>query len=95
MNTMFLSADEIAQVDSIMADHGITGFDACVRLWGRGKTIHVSGDVHKGDLACLLAIARYLNDEPGGERSTVADQAPVALIGTQMGEAGAVPGSLV
>lgn len=62
MNTMFLSAEEIAQVESIMSAYGISGFDACVRLWGRGKTIHVSGDVHKQELACLLAIARFLSD---------------------------------
>lgn len=62
MNTKFLNEQDIAQVESIMDAYGISGFDACVRLWGRGKTIHVSGDVHKQELACLLAIARFLSD---------------------------------
>lgn len=90
MNTMFLTADEVAQVDLIMAEHGVTGFDACVRLWGRGKAIHVSGDVHKGELACLLAIARYLNDETVGQLAAGADSAPVASSGRPLGSTGSI-----
>lgn len=61
MNTKLLSLDEIAQIESIIAAHGLDGFDAGIRFWGRGKSIHVSGDVCKQELACLLAIASYLN----------------------------------
>lgn len=61
MNTKLLSAVEIAQIESIIAAHGLDGFDADIRFWGRGKSIHVSGDVGQQELACLLAIASYLN----------------------------------
>lgn len=75
MNTRFLNPDEIAQVESIMATYGIDRFDSCVRLWGRGKNIQLSGDVGKHELACLLAIARYLNDNTAIEPREVAARA--------------------
>lgn len=61
MNTMFLSEEEVAKVQSIVASYGLSGFDASVRLWGRGKAIQVSGKLDRVELSCLLAIARYLN----------------------------------
>lgn len=61
MNTKLLGMDEFARIESIIAAHGLDGFDAEIRFWGRGKSIHVSGDVGQQELACLLAIANYLN----------------------------------
>lgn len=81
MNTTFLNNDEIAQVEAIMATYGIVGFDACVRLWGRGKTIQVSGDVGKRELACLLAIAHYLNDHGADDHTSGFDALPARSVG--------------
>lgn len=64
MNTAFLNDHDLMQVQSIMASHGLTGFDAAIRLWGRGKAIDVNGTLGKRELSCLLAIARYLGDRP-------------------------------
>ncbi|MGQ0622300.1 MAG: hypothetical protein ACT4QA_20685 [Panacagrimonas sp.] len=61
MNTTFLTPEEVAKVESIVASYGLSGFDASVRLWGRGKAIQVSGKLDRLELSCLLAIARYLN----------------------------------
>lgn len=62
MNTQFLSEEDASRVQSIMAGHGLSGFEASVRLWGRGKAIHVSGPLDRHQLSCLLDIARYLGD---------------------------------
>lgn len=61
MNTKLLGTHEIEMIDSIIAAHGLAGFDAGIRFWGRGKSIHVTGDVGVQELTCLLAIARYLD----------------------------------
>lgn len=60
MNMGFLKDDEVRQVRSIMAQHGIEQFDASVRLWGRGKAISVEGNLGEKHLTCLLDIARAL-----------------------------------
>lgn len=60
MNMGFLKDDEVQQVQSIMAQHGIDQFDASVRFWGRGKSIHVTGDLAEKHLTCLLDIAKAL-----------------------------------
>ncbi|MGQ0699862.1 MAG: hypothetical protein ACT4PZ_16665 [Panacagrimonas sp.] len=67
MNTTFLGAEEIARVESIMTAFGIDGFDASIRLWGRGKAIEVDGNLGSQELACLLAIARYLHEPDPAE----------------------------
>ena len=46
---------------SIMGMHGIEGFDASVRFWGRGKAVQVSGDLGEKQLQCLLEIVRALS----------------------------------
>lgn len=60
IQTGFLDEKEVAQVQAILAAHGLSGFDASVRLWGRGKAIEVRGTLGRQELSCLLAIARYL-----------------------------------
>ncbi len=60
MNMAFLKDDEVSQVHSIMARHGIDRFDAAVRFWGRGKSIQVTGDLGEKHLTCLLDIVRAL-----------------------------------
>ena len=63
MKTTFLSDQDLLQVQSILDQHGIAGFGAAVRLWGRGKAIEVKGTLGLQELSCLLAIARYLGGE--------------------------------
>lgn len=67
MTTTFLSDQDLSQVQSILATYGLSGFDASVRLWGRGKAIDVHGTLGKQELSCLLAIARFLGDESANE----------------------------
>jgi hypothetical protein len=63
INTGFLSAEDSSRVQSIMAGHGLSAFEASVRLWGRGKAIQVSGPLDERQLSCLLDIVRYLGEE--------------------------------
>jgi hypothetical protein len=67
LTTTFLSDQDINQVQSILATYGLSGFDASVRLWGRGKAIDVHGTLGKQELSCLLAIARFLGNESANE----------------------------
>jgi len=64
MNMGFLKDDEVQQVHSIMAKHGIDRFDASVRFWGRGKSISVDGVLGEKHLYCLADIARALGPVP-------------------------------
>ena len=57
----FLTDEDMAQVRDIMGMHGIEGFDATVRFWGRGKAVQVSGDLGEKQLQCLLEIVRALS----------------------------------
>lgn len=57
----FLTDEDMAQVRDIMGVHGIEGFDATVRFWGRGKAVQVSGDLGEKQLQCLLEIVRALS----------------------------------
>ena len=57
----FLTDEDMAQVRDIMGMHGIEGFDASVRFWGRGKAVQVSGDLGEKQLQCLLEIVRALS----------------------------------
>lgn len=88
MNTKFLSDAERAQVESIMAEFGLNEFDASVRLWGRGKSIEVSGTLGKTELSCLLAIARYLG-EPVPVSGAALPHAVVAMPGATLHQAAA------
>lgn len=63
MNMGLLKDDEVQQVHSIMAQHGIEQFDASVRFWGRGKSISVDGVLGEKHLICLLDIARALGPD--------------------------------
>lgn len=80
MSAPFLSDQDLSQVQSILANHGLSGFDASVRLWGRGKAIDVRGTLGQQELSCLLAIARFLGNESGSESANEqradADSAP-------------------
>lgn len=67
MTATFLSDQDLSQVQSILATYGLSGFDASVRLWGRGKAIDVHGTLGQQELSCLLAIARFLGDESANE----------------------------
>lgn len=67
MTTTFLSEQDLSQVQSILATYGLSGFDASVRLWGRGKAIDIHGTLGKQELSCLLAIARFLGNESANE----------------------------
>ena len=71
MKTTFLSDQDLSSVQSILEQHGLDGFDASVRLWGRGKAIEVNGTLGRRELSCLLAIARFLGDS--GEDMSVTD----------------------
>ena len=62
INTTFLSDEDLSQVQSILDEHGLSGFDASIRLWGRGKAIEVKGTLGRQELSCLLAIARFLGE---------------------------------
>ena len=73
MTTTFLSDQDINQVQSILATYGLSGFDASVRLWGRGKAIDVHGTLGKQELSCLLAIARFLGNESANEHGALID----------------------
>lgn len=82
MNTRFLSDEEVEQVQHILNAHGMDDFDAVVQLWGRGKSIHVSGKLDQRDLRCLLAIVRYLDDAaPASILSSDCSLSPIALRG--------------
>lgn len=62
MNARFLTAQDVEHIRQIMQAHGLSAFGASVRLWGRGKsTIGIHGEVCSQELACLLAIHRYLD----------------------------------
>lgn len=67
MTTTFLSDQDLSHVQSILATYGLSGFDASVRLWGRGKAIDVHGTLRQQELSCLLAIARFLGNESANE----------------------------
>jgi hypothetical protein len=67
MTATFLSDQDLSQVQTILATYGLSGFDASVRLWGRGKAIDVHGTLGQQELSCLLAIARFLGDESANE----------------------------
>lgn len=58
----FLSDQDRSQVQTILDKHGLSGFDASIRLWGRGKAIDVKGTLGRQELCCLLAIARFLGE---------------------------------
>lgn len=61
----FLSDEDLSEVRAIVEKHGLPGFDASIRLWGRGKAIEVKGTLGARELSCLLAIARFLgSDQP-------------------------------
>lgn len=60
MNTGFLVEEDVAEVKTIMAAHGIGDFAASVRLWGRGKAVQVDGPLCVSQLRCLLDIATFL-----------------------------------
>jgi hypothetical protein len=76
MNTAFLSDADLSAVRSIMASHGLSRFDAFVRIWGRGKAMDVRGTLGSRELDCLQAIARFLGNkavEAADAISTAAD----------------------
>lgn len=77
MTATFLSDQDLSQVQTILATYGLSGFDASVRLWGRGKAIDVHGTLGQQELSCLLAIARYLGDESANEHG--APMPPMAM----------------
>ncbi|MGH8517540.1 MAG: hypothetical protein ACREUE_08775 [Panacagrimonas sp.] len=79
MTTTFLSDQDLSQVQSILATYGLSGFDASVRLWGRGKAIDVHGTLGQQELSCLLAIARFLGNESANEHRSETDDAMHAL----------------
>lgn len=83
MNARFLDERETAQIRLIMQAHGVEDFDASVRLWGRGKAIGIYGDVGRRELACLLAIHRYLdpNDESNSRPSITSDPVSADPVG--------------
>ena len=76
MKTTFLSDQDMSQVQSILDKHGLSGFDASVRLWGRGKAIEVKGTLGKQELSCLLAIASFLGTSDQGS-SDAANESPI------------------
>jgi len=82
MKTGFLNDDEVRQIHSIMARHGIEQFDAAIRFWGRGKAISVDGVLDEKHLTCLLDIARALSPQPqavqGVAPATMSAALPVA-----------------
>ena len=73
MTATFLSDQDLSQVQSILATHGLSGFDASVRLWGRGKAIDVHGTLGQQELSCLLAIARFLGNASANEQRAARD----------------------
>ena len=81
----FLTDEDIAQVQGIMGEHGIEGFDASVRFWGRGKAVQVSGDLGERQLQCLLEIVRALSapsiSAPEVETIIEAPVAPMSATG--------------
>jgi hypothetical protein len=79
MTTTFLSDQDLDQVQTILATHGLSGFDASVRLWGRGKAIDVHGTLGQQELSCLLAIARFLGNESANEQATAENAPPPSL----------------
>ena len=90
MSAPFLSDQDLSQVQTILATYGLSGFDASVRLWGRGKAIDVHGTLGQQELSCLLAIARFLGNESANEQGVDFDPAsqaapPPALRGGSAG----------
>lgn len=77
IKTTFLSDQDMSQVQSILDKHGLSGFDASVRLWGRGKAIEVKGTLGKQELSCLLAIASFLGTSDDGS-SAAANESAIA-----------------
>lgn len=75
MSAPFLSEQDLSEVQTILATYGLSGFDASVRLWGRGKAIDVHGTLGQQELSCLLAIARFLGNESANERGADLDAA--------------------
>lgn len=72
MKTTFMSDQDMSRIQSILDEHGLSGFDASIRLWGRGKAIEVKGTLGRQELSCLLAIASFLDgrdDEMPGRTS--------------------------
>jgi hypothetical protein len=79
MKATFLSDQDRSQVETIMDTYGLSGFDASVRLWGRGKAIDVHGTLGQQELSCLLAIARFLGDASLGAGADAGAASPPAL----------------
>ena len=75
MKTTFLSDQDMSQVQSILDEHGLSGFDASIRLWGRGKAIEVKGTLGKQELSCLLAIASFLGTSDNGSSNAANESA--------------------
>lgn len=79
----FLTDEDITQVQGIMGQHGIEGFDATVRFWGRGKAVQVSGDLGEKQLQCLLEIVRALSapstTSPDAEAVVESSEAPMPV----------------
>lgn len=63
MKTTFLSDEDLSHVQSILDQHGLSGFDAAIRLWGRGKAIEIKGTLGRRELLCLAEISRFLGDD--------------------------------
>ncbi|MCC2658081.1 MAG: hypothetical protein K0Q76_3189 [Panacagrimonas sp.] len=82
MTTTFLSDQDLDQVQTILATHGLSGFDASVRLWGRGKAIDVHGTLGQQELSCLLAIARFLGNQSANEQTANDAPPPSLAMGT-------------
>lgn len=78
IRTTFLSAQDLAQVQSILEKHGLSGFDASIRLWGRGKAIEVKGTLGRQELSCLLAIAHFLGTDNSSEAANESAGLPTA-----------------
>ena len=90
MDTRFLSDEENTRVHSIMAAHGVSTFSASVKLWGRGKSAQVIGDLDMRELACLLAVLRYLDNQAkqvNAARTSLSDVAPLAYAARVLSDA--------
>ncbi len=85
----FLTDEDMAQVRDIMGVHGIDGFDATVRFWGRGKAVQVSGDLGEKQLQCLLEIVRALSAPSGAvpPAETIIDSPMLATLDTELARA--------
>ncbi|TDU28287.1 hypothetical protein DFR24_2654 [Panacagrimonas perspica] len=91
MKTTFLSDEDMSHVQSILDEHGLSGFDASVRLWGRGKAIEVKGTLGRQELSCLLAIASFLGTSDEGSTDAANESALPSAAGAVM----AMPAVLV